>query len=99
MTPDEALTRSLLGTSLRVWAELGRTRMELGRVVGLGPGGVVELDRQAEEPVDVYVNGLRYAVGRLVVADGGDWAVRIESVLGREALERADGRTPVEPAA
>jgi flagellar motor switch protein FliN/FliY len=42
---------------------------------------VVELDRQADEPIDLYVNGRRFATGRLVVVDGDDWAVRIETVL------------------
>jgi flagellar motor switch protein FliN/FliY len=42
---------------------------------------VVELDRSLDEPIDLFVNGRRFATGRLVVVDG-DWVVRIESVLG-----------------
>ena len=49
-------------------------------VVGLPHGAVVELDRAPDEPIDLFVNGRRFATGRLVVVDG-DWAVRIESVL------------------
>jgi flagellar motor switch protein FliN/FliY len=45
------------------------------------PGAVVELNRGADEPVDLYVNGTRFATGRLMVVDGTDWAVRIEEVL------------------
>jgi flagellar motor switch protein FliN/FliY len=76
-----AATPSLAGIPVRVWAELGRARMPSAQVVGLPAGAVVELDRQAEEPVDLYVNGTRFATGRLVVVDGTDWAVRIEHVL------------------
>jgi flagellar motor switch protein FliN/FliY len=76
-----AATPSLAGIPVRVWAELGRARMPSAQLVGLPPGAVVELDRQAEEPVDLYVNGSRFATGRLVVVDGTDWAVRIEHVL------------------
>jgi flagellar motor switch protein FliN/FliY len=72
---------SLAGIPVRVWAELGRARMPSAQVVGLPPGAVVELDRQAEEPIDLYVNGSRFATGRLVVVDGTDWAVRIDHVL------------------
>ena len=36
---------------------------------------------QADEPIDLYVNGTHFATGRLVVVDGTDWAVRIEHVL------------------
>jgi flagellar motor switch protein FliN len=72
---------SLAGIPVRVWAELGRAQMASAHVVGMPSGAVVELDRSADEPIDLYVNGRRFATGRLVVVDGTDWAVRIESVL------------------
>jgi flagellar motor switch protein FliN/FliY len=71
---------SLAGIPVRVWAELGRTQMPSAELVGLPPGAVVELDRQADEPIDLYVNGTLFATGRLMVVDGTDWAVRIETV-------------------
>ena len=71
------------GITVRVCAELGRARMPSAEIVGLPSGAVVELDRQADEPIDLYVNGRRFATGRLVVVDGADWAVRIESILGQ----------------
>ena len=67
---------------MRVCAELGRARMPSAQIVGMPTGAVVELNRQADEPIDLYVNGRRFATGRLVVVDGADWAVRIESILG-----------------
>jgi flagellar motor switch protein FliN/FliY len=72
---------SLSGIPVRVWAELGRTQMPSAQLVDLPSGAVVELDRQADEPIDLYVNGTRFATGRLMVVDGTDWAVRIETVL------------------
>jgi flagellar motor switch protein FliN/FliY len=72
---------SLAGIHVRVWAELGRASMPTAEVVGLPHGAVVELDRSPDEPIDLFVNGRRFATGRLVVVDGNDWAVRIESVL------------------
>ena len=72
---------SLAGIPVRVWAELGRASMPTAEVVGLPTGAVVELDRSPDEPIDLYVNGRRFATGRVVVVDGNDWAVRIESVL------------------
>jgi flagellar motor switch protein FliN/FliY len=75
---------SLAGISVRVAAELGRARMATAQIVGLPAGAVVELDRQADEPIDLYVNGRRFATGRLMVVDGADWAVRIESILGQQ---------------
>jgi flagellar motor switch protein FliN len=78
---------SLSGIPVRVWAELGRARMPSAEVVGLPPGAVVELNTAADEPIDLYVNGRRFAKGRLVVVDGTDWAVRIEHVLASTSSE------------
>jgi flagellar motor switch protein FliN/FliY len=82
------LEHSLRDVPVRVWAELGRARMQTGRIVGMPPGAVVELDRRADDPVDLYVNGLRFASGRLIVVDESEWAVRIESVTPVDADPR-----------
>ena len=74
--PDEILR----GVPLRVCAEIGRAVMPMADAVSLPDGGLIELDRGAEEPVDVLVNGRRFATGRLVLVDD-EWAVRIEEVL------------------
>ena len=71
---------SLSGIPVRVWAELGRAQMPSAQVVGMPPGSVVELNQGADEPIDLYVNGTLFATGRLMVVDGTDWAVRIETV-------------------
>jgi flagellar motor switch protein FliN len=81
-------TPSLSGIPVRVTAELGRAQMASAAVVGLPPGAVVELNRQADDPIDLYVNGRRFATGRLVVADGTDWAVRIEHVLPHDKTRK-----------
>jgi flagellar motor switch protein FliN len=68
------------GVGLRVAAELGRARMTIRRAANLAPGTVVELDRDLEDPIDLYVNGRRFATGRLVTLDGGEWAVSVDTV-------------------
>jgi flagellar motor switch protein FliN len=80
------LDESLRGVPVRVWAELGRRQMPIGSLVGTPAGAVLEVDRQADEPVDLYVNGMRFATARLVVSDDGEWAVRIESLVGEEPV-------------
>jgi flagellar motor switch protein FliN/FliY len=79
---DAPLGDALRDISVRVWAELGRTRMPSGRIVALPAGAVVELDREVEAPIDLYADGMRFASGRLLVTADGGLAVRIESVLG-----------------
>ena len=84
-----ALEEALGGISLRVWAELGRTHMPLGAALGLPVGAVVDLDRAADAPVDLYVNGMRFARGQLIVTDDGEWAVSIDG-LDSEGLRVLD---------
>jgi flagellar motor switch protein FliN/FliY len=78
-----ALVEALSGIKLRVWAELGRTQLGLSRALGLPLGSVVELDHPADAPVDLYVNGLRFAQGHLIVTDDGEWAFQCDTVGGR----------------
>ncbi len=79
---DGAAARpALSGITMRVTAELGRARMRAGQVVGMAPGTVVELDADVDAPVDLLVNGVRFARARLLVTDDGEWAVRVEEVV------------------
>jgi flagellar motor switch protein FliN/FliY len=80
----DALRQSLVSTTLRLSAEVGRTRMPVEQLVGVPAGTVIELDREADDPIDVYINGRRFATGRLVLTDTAEWAVRIERVLKTE---------------
>jgi flagellar motor switch protein FliM len=79
--PDEALRGALGQVPMRVWAELGQARLSLAEVVALGVGTVVELDRRLEDPIDLYVNGLRLGHGELEIVDD-EWAVRVDAVTG-----------------
>jgi flagellar motor switch protein FliN len=82
------LDEALRDIRVRVWAELGRTRVPLARAPELPAGAVLELDRNAEDPVDLYVNGLRFGSGRLVLTEEGEWALRLLEVAGRSADDR-----------
>ncbi|HTZ85460.1 MAG TPA: FliM/FliN family flagellar motor switch protein [Solirubrobacteraceae bacterium] len=70
----------MTGVPVRVWAELGRTTLPLGSTLDLPPGTVLELDQDAEDPVEVYVGGKCFAHGALQVTDEGVWAVRLDSL-------------------
>jgi flagellar motor switch protein FliN/FliY len=79
---DGPLSPLVRDVPLRLWAELGRVRMPLSRLVGLPAGAVVELDHEVDDPIDLYVDDMCFAQGRLVVTDDSEWAVRIEKVHG-----------------
>jgi flagellar motor switch protein FliN len=76
------LGAALCAVPVRVWAELGRSRMPAGTSLDLPTGSVVELDREVEDPVDLYVDGLHFATGRLQVAEDGGLQLEVETVLG-----------------
>lgn len=69
----------LMDVPVQVTIEVGRTRINLGELVGLGPGALLELDREAHEPADVLVNGKIVARGEIVTIDQ-NYGVRITSV-------------------
>src|SRR3984957_3929609 len=78
-SPDgRAILRSIF---VRVWAELGRTHLPLRDAVELAPGTVVELDQSAEAPVELFVNGLCFANGTLVVTAEGGWGVQVSELV------------------
>jgi flagellar motor switch protein FliN/FliY len=78
----EPLGELLVDIPVRVWAELGRTRLPIHRVVGMSIGEVVALDHEVDDPIDIYVDGMWFAAGRLVPHDD-HVDVTIERVLDR----------------
>ncbi len=54
---------------VRVSAVLGRARMDIGDLLKLGPGTVLELDRKVGEAIDIYVNNRLVARGEVVLVE------------------------------
>src|SRR3954467_12562100 len=76
------LTR-LTDVTVELTVEVGRTHMSLGETMSLGQGSVVTLDRLADKPVDLLVNGRPIARGEGVVIDE-QFGLRITEVNGAE---------------
>ncbi|MBL8875312.1 MAG: flagellar motor switch protein FliN [Phycisphaerae bacterium] len=70
----------LSDVSLQVKIELGRTRMLVEDVLRLADGAVVELDKLAGDPVDIYVNERHVARGEVLVLND-NFCVRINEIL------------------
>ncbi len=81
-----AVLESLFDLPMTVVVEIGRSRMTVQEILQLSPGSVVELDRMAGEPVDLYVSDRRIAQGEIVVV-GEHFGVRIARVLQEESAE------------
>ena len=54
---------------VQVSAVLGRARMDVGELLNLAPGAVLELDRRVGEAIDIYVNNRLVARGEVVLVD------------------------------
>ncbi|MGO9762003.1 MAG: FliM/FliN family flagellar motor switch protein [Solirubrobacteraceae bacterium] len=78
---DSGLSLLLREIPVRVAAELGRARLSLEQAADPRPGRVIELDRSCRDPIDLCVNGQRFATGQLFLIDQTEWALRIEHVL------------------
>lgn len=77
----------LLDVTLDVSIELGRTKMNIKEILGLGSGSIIELEKAAGEAADFLVNGKVVARGEVVVIDG-KFGIRITEIVSpRERLE------------
>lgn len=74
--------RLLAEVQVELAVELGRVKLPLRDLLSLAPGAVLELDRAADAPVDVLVNGCLVARGEVVVIDG-QFGVRVTAVVER----------------
>ncbi len=81
--------RVLSDVNVQVKVELGRTRMYVEDVLKLGEGAVIELDKLAGDPVDIYVNERPIARGEILVLNDS-FCVRISEL--RAADEEASRR-------
>lgn len=72
----------LSDVTLNVRIELGRTRMLIEDVLKLGEGAVVELEKLAGDPVDVYVNDRHVARGEVLVLND-NFCVRINEIVAQ----------------
>jgi flagellar motor switch protein FliN/FliY len=70
----------LLDIPLLVSVELGRTRMLINDLLQLGQGSVVELEKLAGEPMEIYVNSRLIARGEVVVVNE-KFGVRLTDVV------------------
>ena len=78
----------ILDVAVSLSMEAGRTRVPIRNLLQLNQGSVVELDRAAGEPLDVYVNGTLIAHGEVVVVND-KFGIRLTDVISpAERLRR-----------
>lgn len=70
----------ILDVPLEVSVVLGRTKKNIRDILNFGTGSLIELDRLAEEPVEILINGKKVAYGEVVVVDE-NFGVRITNIV------------------
>lgn len=60
---------AMFDVPVQVSAVLGRSRMDVGQLLKLSPGAVLELDRKVGEAIDIYVNNRLVARGEVVLVE------------------------------
>ncbi|MBU5454621.1 flagellar motor switch phosphatase FliY [Caproiciproducens sp. MSJ-32] len=70
----------ILDVALNISVVLGRTKKSIKEILDLSTGSLIELDKLAEEPVEILVNGKKIAFGEVVVVDE-NFGVRITSIV------------------
>lgn len=76
------------GVSLRISVEVGSASIPLSEILSLAEGSVVELDRQANDVLDIFANGTLIAKGEVVTVDGR-YGVRVTDVVSSDAPSRS----------
>jgi flagellar motor switch protein FliN len=75
----------ILDIDMPLTVRFGEAVVTIEALSRLGPGSLVELSRQPDDPVDVLINGRLVARGEVVVV-GGNYGVRVTQVVS--AAER-----------
>jgi flagellar motor switch protein FliN/FliY len=76
--------RLLSDIPVRLSVEVGSTSLKLSELMDLAEGSVVELDRQANELLDIMVNGTLVAKGEVVTVNGR-FGIRVVDVVATDA--------------
>ncbi len=81
----------ILDVPLDISVVLGKSKKSIKDILNLGSGSLIELDRLAEEPVEILVNGKKIAYGEVVVVDE-NFGVRITSIVSNSERVKTLGQ-------
>jgi flagellar motor switch protein FliN/FliY len=79
-TGDPAALALLRDVNLKVKVELGRTMMYVEDVLRLNENSIIELDKLAGDPVDIFVNDRPVARGEVLVVND-NFCVRVSEII------------------
>ena len=86
--PTEMSMDSLLDIPVEISVEIGRTKMNIGELLSLSRGSIVELNRLTGESVDIYVNEKLVGKGEIVVASERLGVRVLEIITPKERVQK-----------
>lgn len=84
-TIPRSLEQSIMDLSADVEIIIGEARLPIATLLNLETGDVITLEKNIDDPVDVYVAGKLMARGQLVISDG-QFAVSLTEIIAPERL-------------
>tara|TARA_B100000686_G_scaffold354094_1_gene462629 strand:+ start:71 stop:478 length:408 start_codon:yes stop_codon:yes gene_type:complete len=87
-SPDPEKLKLLQNIEVKMTVEVGRTEISIRDLLLLNEGSVVELDRMAGDPLDIFVNGTIIAKGEIVMV-GEKFGIRFTDVSDPEAIVKS----------
>ncbi len=86
VAPAEENLDLLLDVQMPLTVIMGKTIMPFKKILQLGPGSVIQLDKTVGQPADIYIQDIRFATADVVVVDDC-FAVRVKEILGVDQSE------------
>ncbi|WP_338636614.1 flagellar motor switch protein FliN [Spirobacillus cienkowskii] len=86
---DLSRMKMVLDVPLKVTVELGRTKLLVNDLLQLGQGSVIELDKMAGEPMEIFVNDKLVAMGEVVVVNE-KFGVRLTDVMSGIGMDESN---------
>ena len=71
---------AILDVPVRVAIEIGRVRLSLKRLLRLNTGAVLQFERTVAEPMELLINGVRFARGEVIMVNG-EFGFRLTHIL------------------
>jgi flagellar motor switch protein FliN/FliY len=79
----------ILDMNVPVTVVIGQAQIPVRRLLQLGPGSVLKLDKAVDAPAELFLKDSKFAMADVVVVDG-KFAVRIKQIIGAGNAETAE---------
>ena len=77
----------LLDVTMPITVNIGKTEVPFRRLLQLGPGSVLQLDKTIGQPAELFVQDIKFATGEIVLIEGC-FAVKMKDVFGMESQKQ-----------